>query len=373
MKKYACTAGMAALSLGLILVLASCGGNQSPAGGMQMPKATVTATTISSQVYQVTESFPGTLTANNIVQLRADVTGYLEAIRVPDGSAVHKGQVLYEIDRSRYQAAYNQAKASLQQAQADLEQRQRDLERYQNLLQHDAIAKQTVDQAGTAVKTSQANVAAAQAAMEKASTDLDHALMRAPVSGKIGIVQIKIGDIVNAGQTLINTIVNDDPMYVDFDVPQNRAGEFSVHTTQQTASRKYYVQLAGGSLYSETGKVEAVDNAIDPTTGTLRVRLSFPNPKGELKSGMNAVVLVKHPSDSNEIAVPTKALIQTLAETSVYTVGAGNVIEARSVQVGPQMDSLTLIEKGLSPGDKVVVDGLQKARPGDTVQVNMAQ
>jgi len=186
-------------------------------------------------------------------------------------------------------------------------------------------------------------------------------------------VQIKIGDIVNAGQTLINTIVNDDPMYVDFDVPQNRAGEFSVHTTQQTASRKYYVQLAGGSLYSETGKVEAVDNAIDPTTGTLRVRLSFPNPKGELKSGMNAVVLVKHPSDSNEIAVPTKALIQTLAETSVYTVGAGNVIEARSVQVGPQMDSLTLIEKGLSPGDKVVVDGLQKARPGDTVQVNMAQ
>jgi membrane fusion protein (multidrug efflux system) len=347
-----------------IAALSSCGGSPAPTAGMRPPRATVTVYTANPAVYTVTEKFAATLMANSVVQLRPDVTGYLEAIRVKDGSDVRKGQPLYDIDKSRYQAAYNQAQASLQQAKADLAQKQRDLKRYQDLLQHDAIAQQVADQAATAVKTSQANMAAAQASLAKAATDLNHAVLHAPISGKIGIAQVKIGDIINAGQTLVNTIVNDNPIYADFNVPQSDYRFFG----KKSSDIKYHLQLADSSKYNEPGKLLVINNVVDPTTGTIQIRLEFPNTKGLLKSGMNAVVLVSHPSDSNTMAIPTKALIQTLAETSVYTVGSGNVIQSKPVVPGSQLDSLTLV-KGLQPGEKVVINGLQKARPGDTVNV----
>lgn len=356
------------LLIATVLLLASCSNkNKSAAGAQaQMPPASVTVYTATPTTYQITESFPATLNANTLVQLRPDVTGYLEAIRVPDGSHVQRGQVLYEIDKSRYQAAYNQAQANLQQAQADLAQKQRDLERYQDLLKHDAIARQVADQAGTAVKTSQANVAAAKAALDKAATDLNHAIIRAPMSGKIGMVQAKVGDIINAGQTVLNTIVNDNPMYADFDIPQARFREFS---GENVSNKKYYLQLADSSLYPDPGKLLVINNVVDPSTGTIRVRLEFPNKNGILKSGMNAVVLIEHPTDSDALAIPTKALIQTLSENSVYTVDQNNVVQSKQVTPGAQLDSLMIIEKGLSAGDRVIVNGLQKTRPGDTVKI----
>jgi len=346
----------------------SCGGGAGKgAAGMRPPTPTVDAVQVTPRSYHITEKFPGTLVANTIVQLRPDVTGYLEAIRAKDGSWVTKGQPLYDIDKSRYQAAYNQARAGLQQAEADLSQKQRDLKRYQDLQTHDAIAQQVVDQASTAVKTSQANVAAAQAAVSKASTDLSHAMMRAPSSGKLGIVEVKIGDIINAGQTLINTLVNDKPMYVDFDVPQSQIEEFA---GKNAAGKKFRLQLADSSVYGETGKLLVVNNTVDPNSGTIRVRIEFPNKNGLLTSGMNASVLVDQQSDSNSIAVPTKALIQTLAESSVYTLGTSSAVQVAPVTPGEQLDSITLV-KGLEPGTRVVVDGLQSVRPGDTVHVRM--
>lgn len=343
----------------------SCGGDRGGgAAAMQAPRATVDVVTVTPRSYRITEKFPGTLAANTIVQLRPDVTGYLEAIRVPDGSLVRKGQPLYAIDKSRYQAAYNQTTAAVRQAEADLSQKQRDLKRYQDLQSHDAIARQVVDQASTAVATAQANVAAQQAAVSKASTDLSHAVLKAPVSGKLGMVQVKIGDIINAGQTLINTIVNDKPMYMDFDVPQARIGEF----TGAGKNREFHLQLSGSTVYGESGKLVTLNNVVDPNSGTIRVRVAFPNSDGQLTSGMSAVALVTRRSDSGALAVPTKALIQTLAETSLYTLGDGNVVTVVSVAPTGQLDSLTLV-KGLSPGARVVVDGLQSIRPGDTVNV----
>lgn len=355
------------LPLGIGMTVSCGGGAGNGAAGMRPPTATVDAVQVAPRSYHITEQFPGTLVANTMVQLRPDVTGYLEAIRAKDGSWVTKGQPLYDIDKSRYQAAYNQAQAGLQQAEADLSQKQRDLKRYQDLLTHDAIAQQVVDQAGTAVKTSQANVAAAKAAVSKASTDLNHAIMRAPVSGKLGIVEVKIGDIINAGQTLINTVVNDKPMYADFNVPQSEIESFA---GKKAAQQQYQLQFADSSVYAEAGKLLVVNNTVDPNSGTIRIRIEFPNKDGLLKSGMNASVLVSHASDSDLMAVPTKALIQTLSETSVYTLGAGDVVQPTSVSPREQLDSLTLV-KGLQPGARVVVDGLQSVRPGDTVHVRM--
>ncbi len=332
----------------------------------KLPPASVTVFDVSPSSYLISESFPATLQANAMVQLRPDVSGYLEAIRVADGSFVRRGQVLYEVDKSRYQAVYNQAKASLQQVQADLSQKQRDLERYQDLLSHDAIASQVVDQASTGVKTAQANVAASKAALEKAATDLNHAFIRSPMNGKIGIVQAKVGDIINAGQTVLNTIVNDDPMYVDFNIPQSRVAEF---TGKELTAKQFYLQLSDSSRYAYPGKLLLINNMVNPSTGTIQVRLEFPNKNGQLKSGMNGTVLVQNKSGSNELAIPTKSLVQTLSETSVFNVDPNNVVHSAQVVAGAQLDSLTIITKGLSPGDKVVVDGLQKVRQGDTVIV----
>lgn len=353
-------------------ILASCGNkNKSAAGSYgKLPPASVTVYTVSPSSYEITESFPATLQANAMVQLRPDVTGYLEAIRVADGSYVHRGQVLYEIDKSRYQAAYNQAKAALQQTQADLSQKQRDLERYQDLLKHDAIASQVVDQAATAVKTSQANVAAATASLDKAATDLNHAIVRSPMNGKIGIAQVKVGDIINAGQTVLNTIVNDNPMYADFDIPQSRFREFSGNAL---SDKKFYLQLADSFRYPEPGKLVVINNVVNPGTGTIRARLEFSNKSGILKSGMNGIILIEHPSDSNALAIPTKSLIHTLSENSVLLVDPNNVVRSEQVTPGPQLDSLTIIEKGISAGDKVIVNGLQKAHPGDTVNIVNSQ
>lgn len=354
-----------------VCMASSCGGGH-PGGGQGMqsaPRATVQVVVVKPASYNMTEQFPATLIANSVVQLRPDVTGYLEAIRAKDGSMVRKGQPLYDIDESRYQAAFNQTQASVQQAEADLSQKQRDYKRYQDLLTHDAIASQVVDQAGTAVQTAKANLAAAQASLSKASTDLNHATMRAPISGKLGIIQIKIGDIINAGQTLINTIVNDKPMYADFNVPQARIHEF-LEGSKPASGKKYGLQFEDGSVYPEAGHLLVVDNSVDPTTGTIRIRLEFPNTEGTLKSGMNAVVTVNHPTDSGDLAVPTKAMIQTLSETTLYTLGAGNVVQVRQIQQEGQLDSLTIV-KGLRPQDKVIVDGLQSIRPGDTVNVQV--
>lgn len=357
-----------ALTLVFAVFLISCGGKDKPAAGTMMggERVSVGVFVVSPSNYTVTESFPATLAANTTVQLRPDVTGYLEAIRVPDGSHVSRGQILYEIDKSRYVAAYNQAQASLQQANADVAQKQRDLDRYKDLLQHDAIAVQVVDQAGTNLKTSEANMAAAKAASDKAKTDLDHSIVRSPMSGRIGIAQVKTGDIINAGQTLLNTIVNDDPMYVDFNLLQSRIGDF---TGRAASDKQFFLKLSDSTIYPYPGKLLVINNVVDPSTGNIVVRLQFPNKDGILKSGMSGSVLIKHPSGDNSLAIPTNSLVQILSENSVYVVDKNNVIRSVRITPGFQLDSLTLIRNGINPGDRVVVEGLQRIRPGDTVKI----
>lgn len=352
------------------LLCVSCGGKKGgPGGGMGYGmKATVTATTVTTASYTVSEKFPATLVANNIVDIRSDVTGFLEAIRVKDGSSVTKGQPLYEIDRSRYSAAYSQVNASLQQAQAELAQRQRDYDRYNSLLEHDAISRQTVEQASTAVQTAKANVAAARANVQRAGTDVNHAILRAPVSGKIGIALLRVGDIVNAGQTQINTIVNENPMFADFDVPQSRLQEF-IRVEKGNTAIRFLISFTDGTQYDEPGKIQTINNIVDPQTGTIRVRLQFPNGKGMLKSGMSCVVNMIYATPDTQLAIPAKAMIQNLSETSVYTLSKDNVVQPKSVVPGPIVDTLLLINQGLQAGDRVVVEGVQKIRPGDTVNV----
>jgi membrane fusion protein (multidrug efflux system) len=353
-----------------MILCVACGNSkkQQQAAMMGKMKPTVVAAEVVPTSYTVAEKFPATLLAHDVVELRPDVSGYLEAIRVPDGSNVTKGQALYDIDRSRSEAAYGQVAASQQQAEADLAQKTRDYERYKSLLDHDAISKQTVDQAYTAMLTSKANVAAAKAAVAKAGTDVNHAIVKAPVTGKIGIVQIKVGDIVNAGQTLINTIVNEHPMFADMDIPQARLPEF-IRIRNGQGTEKFFIQFGDGTRYGEEGKVLTINNIVDPQTGTVRVRLVFQNKDNMLTSGMSIVVVMQYGTPATQLAIPAKAMIQNLSETSVYTISKDNVIASVDVVPGAITDTMLLINSGLKAGDRIVVEGLQRVKPGDTVNI----
>ena len=357
-------------TLPVCLLLCACGSKPKPGMMGAFPRATVTVYEVKPAGYTVGERFPATLTANHIVDIKSDVTGFLEAIRAKDGSSVKQGQVLYEVDKSRSQASYDQSRASVLQAEADLAQRQRDLERYSNLLKQDAISRQTVDQATTAVKTSEANVAAAKAAMQRAGTDINHSVLRAPVNGKIGIANIRTGDLVTAGQTVINTLVNEDPVYADIDIPQKRYAEFKKDLDHPGDRQQHYFILQdNGAPYSQEGKVLLINNTVDARTGTVRVRVSFPNKDGLLKSGMSAVVLVKYNTPQTQLAIPAKAIVEILGEVKAYVVDQHNAVQIRPIERGPVVDSLLIIQSGLKEGDKVVVDGIQKVRPGDTVNI----
>ena len=349
------------------LLAAACKGKQQQAGG-PMPRPAVTVYEVKPTSYVVTESFPASLTANVIVDIRSDVTGYLEAIRTKDGSTVKKGQVLYEVDKSRSQASYDEANASVLQAEADLAQKKQDYERYANILKQDAISRQTVDQARTAVKTSEAMLAAAKASRARTGTDISHAVLRAPMNGKIGIAQLRIGDLVTAGSTVINTLVNEDPIYADIDIPQGRYGEFVGNMKKDEQGIRYYIAFPDGSVHPQEGKVLLVNNVVDPRTGTLRVRLSFPNKGETLKSGMTALVQIRYHTE-NQIAIPSKAIVELLGEVKAYTVDRNNVVQAVPIEKGPIVDSVMIINKGLTAGQRIVVEGIQKVKPGDTVNV----
>ncbi len=350
-----------------IFMIASCNGKKDAQGattGMTM-QPMVVAVTVQPQSYTVSESYPATLAANTIVGLRPDVSGYIEGIHVKDGSWVTKEQVLYDIDKSRFQAAYNQAQAALQQANANLAQQQRDYKRYADLLEHDAIASQVVDQSRTAVQVGEANVAAAKAALAQAATNLNHAVVRAPITGKIGISLLKLGDVVNAGQTLINTIVNDNPIYADFNIPQGLIPQIK----DKDAKLSYELQVPGGEATIPDGRLLLINNQVDPQSGTVTVRLEFPNAQQLLQSGMNASVIIKHRGSVNMIAVPTKSLVHTLGETAVFVVNNDNVVSLKNVEDGSVIDSLTIVQ-GLNAGERIVVDGLQKLKQGDTVRIS---
>lgn len=343
-------------------LLCACGGKrQAPTG--PMPKQTVSVYEVKPAGFVVTEKFPATLTGNVQIDIKSDVTGFLEVIHAKDGSTVKKGQLLYEVDKSRSQASYDQAEANLLQAEADLALKKKDYERYSNLLKQDAISKQTVDQAETALKTSQALVAAAKAARARSGTDISHSVMRASMNGKIGIALVRIGDLVTAGQTVINTLVNEDPIYADIDLPQNRYVEFT-----RSGANKYDIISSSGEKYQHAGKVLLVNNVVDPRTGTIRVRLTFPNGEGVLKSGMTAAVQVHFPTNDTSLAMPARAIVELLGEVKAYVVDRNNVVQIRPIEKGAVVDSLMIVH-GLQAGDRVVVDGIQKVRPGDTVNI----
>ncbi|MBK0403189.1 efflux RND transporter periplasmic adaptor subunit [Adhaeribacter sp. BT258] len=355
-------------------LLAGCGKKDAQQGQNPMnAPVPVNAYTVTQEKVVGTDTYPGTVVPLQEVELRAQVSGYITQIFVQDGQKVTKGQKLYEIDRTRYQANYNQAQASLRSAQANLEKIRKDAERYENLAKQDAIAKQRVDYALADLQSAKAQVASAQAGVSSAANELSYSLITAPMNGTIGISQVKVGAQVSPGTTLLNTISAEDPISVDIVINEKEIPRFTRLQNQQAATDSTFtIQFSDNSVYKFPGKIQAIDRAVNRQTGTITVRVSFPNPERALIAGMSVVLRVRNADIGEQLVIPEKAVTQQMGEFYAYKIQGDSVLQQK-ISLGSKLQGSIVVREGLKAGDKIVVEGTQKLRPNSKITLEQPQ
>lgn len=350
--------------------LVSCGNTEKSSQQMAPPPTPVSTYTVGEEEVTTVDSYPGVVVALNEVELRAQVGGYITGIFVKDGQKVSKGQKLYEIDRTNYLAAFRSAKASVEVAKANHAKAKRDAERYTNLAKQEAIAKQRVDYALTDLANAASQVAAAEASLAEAEANLNRSVITSPLNGTIGISQVKLGALVSPGSTLLNTVSTTDPIAVDIAINQSDIQRFVrlQQSSSSVADSVFSIELQGKGVYKMPGKITAIDRAVDPGTGTLKVRISFPNPSNLLFAGMTCNVRVLNASGEKQLTIPHKAVAEQLGEYYVYVVADSNKAEQRIIKLGKEAQGKVVVTEGLKLGDVIVSEGGQNVRPGAVVQ-----
>ncbi|MGI4862688.1 MAG: efflux RND transporter periplasmic adaptor subunit [Janthinobacterium lividum] len=365
------TLGRLAPALALAGLLAACGKKDEAQQAGPPPATPVAVYKVQAEDVVSSDTYPATVVPLNEVQLLAEVTGYLTDIYVQDGQRVTKGQKLYAIDRTRYAAAADQARAQLQVTRTNYVRVAKDAERYRRLAEQDAIALQQVDVSKADVANAQSQIAASQAALRSVELDVRHSTIPAPLTGTIGIAQVKLGGLVTQGQTLINTVSAEDPIAVDVNIGEKDIARFT--KLQQTKGVRqdsiFTLQVPGGKTYKLPGKIVTIDRAVDPQTGTLKVRVQFPNPQRLLKAGMNTTLRVLNQDTGNQLVIPARAVTEQMGEFYVYVVGDSNKVAQRKVVTGTKVKDKTVVRQGLKAGETIVSDGIQNLREGAKVQV----
>jgi membrane fusion protein, multidrug efflux system len=334
------------------------------------PPTPVSATKVNLENVVYYDTYPGTVTAMKEVDLHGQVSGYITGIFFNEGMRVKKGQQLYEIDRSKYAASYDQARANVEIAQTNLEKVEHDYDRYAALSKEDAIAKQKLDYAESDLESARLEVVTAKAELIKAKADLDYSLITAPFDGTIGISQVKLGALVVPGQTLLNSISSDDPMGVDFVIDESQLGRFQdlINSPEKPADTAFTIMMPDNKKYDYPGKISIIDRAFDPQTGTIKVRLDFPNPEHKLRPGMTCIVRIRNSNAGTQLVIPYKAVIEQMGEYFVFVV-EGTKAKQVKVSLGTKFGDKVIVSEGLAQGEAIVVDGIQKLHDGSQVEI----
>ncbi|HEY2722349.1 MAG TPA: efflux RND transporter periplasmic adaptor subunit [Chitinophagaceae bacterium] len=358
--------------LSLAVLFFSCGSGKKDEQPKAPPPPTVTAETVQKEKTTYYDVYPATVAALDQNDLRAQVTGYVTGIYFKDGQRVVKGQKLYDIDRQQFQANLDQSVANLNVSKANLAKAQQDADRYADLFKQDAIAKQVYDHAVADLESAKMQVEAAQSNVRNVQTTVNYSTISAPFTGTIGISLVKIGALVTANQTLLNTVSSDDPMAVDIQVDQRLIPRFT-QLEKNPAPKKdssFTLQFSGDVIYPETGKISLIDRAVDPQTGTIRTRLIFPNPQNNLKVGMNVNVRVKNNAgDSALLLIPYEAVTEQMGEFFVFTVNDSSHAIQRKLVLGALINDKVVVMQGLHEGDKIITEGFQKVKDSSRVQI----
>lgn len=329
--------------------------------------------TTAAQPVTAYEDYVAQTEAMDTVEIRARVSGVLERQAFVDGSRVKKDDLLFVIDQQPYVAALAQAKASLAQAQANSVNSRQVLDRVRPLLADQAVSQQDLDAAIAKDAADAASAEAAKAQVKTAELNLDYTDIRAPRDGLISKALIKPGGLVNASTTLLTTLYSIDPIYVNFAISERRLLELQKRANGELGGDKgkapmYRLKLVDGSEYKFNGRLNFVDAAVDPKSGTLQVRLSVPNPDGILRAGQFVRVVVPATENPNAIRVPQQAVQEFQGKLSVFVVGADNKVAFREIVASTRLDNDWVVDSGLKPGETVIVEGTNKVRPGMAVR-----
>ena len=362
--------------LALATLVASCGESQQKGGAPPPPPVTV-AVPLQRTLFDYDE-YVGRFTAINSVEVRARVSGYLDGVHFKDGQIVKQGDLLFTIDKRPFQNTLDQARASLTQAKSNQVYTESDLGRGQQMVRDKTITEQTVEQRSQAFRNPQAAVAGAEAAVRQAELDLEFTELRAPVDGRIGDRRVSRGNLVTGGTggntTLLATIVSTDPIYFEFtfDEASYLRYERLAKTGSDVASRGAGVQVALKLIderdFEHDGRMDFVDNVIDRSTGTIRGRAVFQNSNNVFTPGMFARVRVPASPPYEALLVPDTAIGTEQARKYVLVAGADNTVAMKYVTLAQTTsDDLRVVKEGIGPDDRVIVNGLMRARPGAKV------
>jgi multidrug efflux system membrane fusion protein len=364
-----------AVVLALAILVASCGQSQPPAAPPPPPVTVAKAIKRSITDY---DEYVGRFTAVNSVEVRARVSGYLDGLHFKDGQIVKQGDLLLTIDKRPFQNALDQARANLVQAKSNLAFTESDFTRGQQLVRDKTITDQTFEQRSQAFRNAQASVSNNEAAVRQAELDMEFTELRAPVNGRIGDRRVSPGNLVTGGTagntTLLATIVSIDPIQFEFTFDEasylryERLAKGGQDVASRGAGVNVTLKLIDENEFDHQGTMDFIDNAIDRSTGTIRGRAVFANASGVFTPGMFARVRVPASPAADALLVPDSAVGTEQARKFVLTVNAENTVAPKYVTLGPvTKDGLRVIKDGLAPDDRVIVNGLMRARPGQKV------
>lgn len=311
----------------------------------------------------------GATSGSEDVEIRARVEGYLVSVNFTEGSFVKKGQLLYKIDPQPLEAALAQAKANLETARAGLDKTNNDVNRYKPLAEQKAVSQQELDNALSAQQAAQFQVTAYGAQVDKAKLDLAYTTINSPVDGLIGTTQKKVGALVGRGEnTLLNTISQVNPILFRCAIAEAEYLRLArLGAVKDRSSEKNFgveLILADGTVFNHKGRLDAIERAVDASTGTLTGQFSFPNPERILRPGQYGKARFVTDFKQDALLVPQLAVQEIQGLYSVMVVKPDATVEQRMVKAGERVGNLWIIDSGLKPGEKVIVEGLQKVKPG---------
>ncbi|GAA4813826.1 efflux RND transporter periplasmic adaptor subunit [Sphingosinicella ginsenosidimutans] len=353
------------LALPLLLaatLLAAC--SKAPPAAPPPPPVTV-ATPYQGDVRDW-DDYVGRFEAINEVDVKPRVTGYLQGVHFRDGDYVRQGQLLFTIDARPAQAQLDQARAQLARAEATLANARTELARSRTLAASQAASTEEVEQRLAAVRSGEADVNAARANVRAQSLTLGFTRVIAPISGRISQRRVDPGNAVTADQTVLTTIVSTDPLHFAFDGSEALLLRYQREHAAGIGS-EVRIRLQDEGQYVHRGRLDFVDNAIDPGAGTIRARAIVPNPDGFLRPGMFGHLQLAGSPPYRALMVPDTAIVTDSARRLVYVVDAQGNVAAKPVVLGPLVGSLRVIRSGIAPNDRVVIDGIQRAQPGQKV------
>jgi RND family efflux transporter MFP subunit len=348
--------------LAAMAVLAACGAQAKQEAAP--PPAQVTVTAVAFKSLRQWDDFTGRLEAIDTVEIRPRVGGYVDGARFQEGARVSKGQVLFQIDPRPFQAEANRAAAEVARAKAQWDLTIVNRERGRRLIDQNALAQSEFDRLSAEEKAAQANLGAANAALQTARLNLEFTRVVSPIDGRVSKALITRGNLVTQS-SLLTTVVSDTPIYAAFNADEQTFLKYAA--AERGKESPVYMGLMTEDGYPHQGKLSFIDNAMDAKSGTISGRAIFANGDGRFTPGLFARIRLVSDASQTVALAPDRAVATDLGKRFVVVVGKDNKAEYRAVEIGPLAGNLRIIRQGLKPGDRVIVGGLQKVKPGDTV------